>query len=249
MHKLRTNDAGAVNMLSGLSDEAFVHRAFISLLRYPCTPALALHYLRSLQSGVSRDAAWKEIQMSMRGGGANVLYDEALKWLITIDGEVFVEQAYRLILGRNADQSGMKHYLDRLASGDGKDVILYSLLNSEEGQARVSHIPYLRNLESRLRRDLGIDNVLTVKKVMDLLTLDGKEFLLSAYKTVLVRPADNEGLEIYGAALSLGAPKMRVLQILAESEEGRHRPKTILITIYFRLIGFFSTRLERRVTP
>ena len=57
----------------------------------------------------------------------------------------------------------------------------------------------------------------------DLMALDGAEFVEHAYATLLLRPADKGGRDGYVASLASGTSKVRVLETLATSAEGRQR--------------------------
>jgi hypothetical protein len=54
--------------------------------------------------------------------------------LLRLNGASFVEAAYSTILKRQADQSGLDHFMNRLASGDGKEAILVALAKSSEAR-------------------------------------------------------------------------------------------------------------------
>jgi GT2 family glycosyltransferase len=56
-----------------------------------------------------------------------------------------------------------------------------------------------------------------------LMALDGAAFVEHAYATLLLRPADQAGLEGYVANLESGTSKARVLKTLSTSSEGRQR--------------------------
>ena len=56
--------------------------------------------------------------------------------LLRFHGDEFVRNAYRALLGREPDQAGMAHHLERLASGHvNKIAVLASLLSSPEGRS------------------------------------------------------------------------------------------------------------------
>ncbi|MGE5516367.1 MAG: DUF4214 domain-containing protein [Bacteroidota bacterium] len=65
---------------------------------------------------------------------------------VQYDGRAFVENVYRLVLGREPDPAGMMGYLQRLESGDHKTLILGDIRYSPEGRACNVQI---RNLRSR----------------------------------------------------------------------------------------------------
>ena len=55
--------------------------------------------------------------------------------LLALDGEEFVDGAYRTLLKRAADQSGRAHFIGRLRAGDGKVSVLAAIAASPEAQA------------------------------------------------------------------------------------------------------------------
>jgi hypothetical protein len=60
-----------------------------------------------------------------------------------------------------------------------------------------------------------------------LLSLDDADFLVAAYRTVLGRDPDAEGLAHYRAALERGRPRLQVLWTLRASPEGRDRELSV----------------------
>jgi len=54
--------------------------------------------------------------------------------LLLFDAEDFVNVAYRAILHREADEHGMRAYLDKLRAGESKALLLRALLDSPEGR-------------------------------------------------------------------------------------------------------------------
>lgn len=66
--------------------------------------------------------------------------------LLAFHDEEFVRHAYIYVLGRPADLSGLKHFLQRVRSGDDRRQILAALRQSDEGQARPSQLPGLDEL-------------------------------------------------------------------------------------------------------
>lgn len=53
--------------------------------------------------------------------------------LLALDGQPFIEQAYRTLLGRAADSDGLMHYSTMLTRSAGKLRVLADLRRSEEG--------------------------------------------------------------------------------------------------------------------
>jgi GT2 family glycosyltransferase len=63
--------------------------------------------------------------------------------LLKMGGEQFVEHAYATLLGRTADESGLKNYAAELSAGRTKEDVLFSLAKSEEGRARDVDLAWL----------------------------------------------------------------------------------------------------------
>jgi hypothetical protein len=88
------------------------------------------------------------------------------------------------------------------------------------------------------------------KQCPALLTLDGEQFVKEAYRAVLQRDADSRGLATYVTQLERGISKLRILQSLAESPEGRGKGanlpagnRTILKNPMTRLMSCFSRKV------
>ncbi|GEM_PF-6684854 len=73
----------------------------------------------------------------------------SVRHLLTMRGEVFLGEAYRMLLGREPDTEGRAYYLSRLRSGKSKLEIIAQLHNSPEGQAYPTK---LTGLTEALRR-------------------------------------------------------------------------------------------------
>lgn len=74
--------------------------------------------------------------------------------LLSLSGEAFVRAAYRAALGREADDGGLRHYVQRLRAGDGKTSVIRDLLNSKEAQASNSQANTFREeLRALLREE------------------------------------------------------------------------------------------------
>jgi hypothetical protein len=51
--------------------------------------------------------------------------------------KLFVSLAYKLLLGREPDPTGMEHYLDRLRGGEDRREISFLIAKSDEAQSRI----------------------------------------------------------------------------------------------------------------
>jgi len=114
----------------------------------------------------------------------------------------FLENAYRETLGRNIDRDGLKHYTKLLKQGYSQSDVLISLVKSEEFINKIlteNHI--IKNLSST-----------------DLIDSD-QIFLENAYRKILGRKIDEDGLYHYTKLLKDGYSKTNVLMNLIESKE------------------------------
>ncbi|MGY8526626.1 class I SAM-dependent methyltransferase [Paracidovorax citrulli] len=76
-------------------------------------------------------------QRPARGAGSN----DVLYGLYGIADDAFVEEVYRLVMQREADATGMRHYLDALDAGASRIGIAATLRLSPEGRARGVWVP------------------------------------------------------------------------------------------------------------
>ena len=70
----------------------------------------------------------------------------SLKQLMMLDGREFVEAAYRTLLCREADQSGLAFYVSEVEGGIDKREVLRALATSPEGRAKATQIDGLSEL-------------------------------------------------------------------------------------------------------
>jgi hypothetical protein len=224
---------------SKMTDEAFLRRAFATQLRQTCTPANADRYLDWLRTGRSRKDVWDDIQMHhLPRGGA---IQDRVSAMMKLHGTAFVESVYRVVLGRQADMPGLEHYCRRLADGESKTNIVRTFISSAEAQNSQTRVPYIRELETVFPpaiRDQA-DRTLNRSAIKALITLSEESFLMSAYTTILGRVADESGLANYRSALRRGASKVQVVCWLANSDEGKQRPKTIESRIYLAILSVY----------
>lgn len=68
-----------------------------------------------------------------------------LERLMSYHDRQFVGLAYKLLLGRDPDPSGLDHYLNRLRDGENRREILFQVANSEEAQSRVDTADLFRS--------------------------------------------------------------------------------------------------------
>jgi hypothetical protein len=210
-----------------LDDQAFLGKAYITFLGRPVDPSGFRDYLGRLKAGVSRMQICEELIGSDEGrrhassrlgqaparAGAGA---RSVAELMTYDGIEFVEHAYRAILGREVDPTGLKHYSGRLAAGESKLQIVADLRSDPEGQAYGSRLEGLSDAVSAIRR--GDENAFSA--VSSLMALSDEAFLVGAYRLILGREADPEGKTVYSKLLRTGLSRLYIVKELATSEEG-----------------------------
>jgi hypothetical protein len=113
--------------------------------------------------------------------------------LMSLHGEKFIRKAYLSVLHRDADEAGLRTYLNRLSIGYGKKSILHDLLHSREAQA--------------------------VQDPLSQHDISNEEFVSLAYRSVLFREADTGGFLHYLSILEKGGNRNEVIKDIMSSEE------------------------------
>jgi len=220
----------AVRHLEDIRDETFIHHTYVRCCRRICVPEEARDLVARLNSGVSRNVILQEIEALARleGGLGRIPDHRDIDDLLLLDGDRFIRSAYRLILGRAADPSGLDHYLARLDQGDEKVNIILSLLSSSEAGVRGSQLSALRSAIGASSSRLSIEPELSAALLVRLLLKREADFVRAAYLLILGRRVDRDGMKTYGHALRVGVPKVQIVAALLASGEGRERKKTFV---------------------
>lgn len=142
----------------------------------------------------------------------------AVQGLMESDDQEFVQRAYHLVFGRNADPAGGGHYLDQLQKGSSRLLILSQLRLSQEGIARAATYPQLDD-------DLAVATSArpAAATFKELVALQGLGFVRAAYLTMLGREPDPAGMNDYVSLLGGGSAKVGILAQLQKSEERQSR--------------------------
>lgn len=130
-------------------------------------------------------------QIMTRGQMSGLTLDE----LLALPTEAFVHAAYKVLLGRRGDESGVQHYVAQLMGGAGRNSILRVLANSAEGRRRASH--------------------------EDLFDLDGAALVNEVYMRFLGRVPDDSGMAFYLGQLQSSGDKAGLIAGLQHSPEAR----------------------------
>lgn len=136
-----------------------------------------------------------------------------LRALFAKDDLRFLQAVYWLFLGREIDVDGLRHYLKKLRDGFGRSSVLQEIAGSGEAREKQRAIPaVLRDVVDRGGHPYILD---------ELARLEDLAFIKLAYRTILRRDADEDGISNYSAALRDGRGRQAVLRAIRTSDEGR----------------------------
>lgn len=119
---------------------------------------------------------------------------ETLDDVLRLYGSDFLRAAYKVVLGREPDNTGMNYYLGRLQAGYGKRSVLAQIACSLE----------------RARRDEWL-----------LAIQDDRAFVTAAYQAILKRAPEPEGFQHHVNALAQGYERRQMLKDIDSSEEAK----------------------------
>lgn len=222
----------AVSALSGLGDDAFVHKAYANLLGRPADPTGFRDYLARLRTGVPRLQIWGELvtseeakRFAMRPvprpvapAQGKTARPATLAQLLKLEGAEFVSQAYWVVLGREADPTGLRDRVQQLEAGGAKSQVLADLRCDPEGQAFGTKLPGLDDWVKLAQQQAS---------VYDLLMLYGDLFVMGAFVALFKREPDPEGFARYMALLTAGASRSFILMELFKSPEAREKSSDV----------------------
>lgn len=226
-----------VNTFSALGDDAFVQKGYLTLLGRPADPTGLRDYVARLRAGVPRVQVWGEwatsdeakrfavrqaakpvapaVKTAPVGSSAPVA---SLMELLAFDGAEFVRQAYRCVLGREADPSGLSGYVQRLEAGTSRSQLVADLRCDPEGKAFDSKLPGLDDWVKLVQHKASFSEVLTWQ---------GRMFVVAAYVALFEREPDPAGFARYMELLRSGASRSFLLMELARSPEAREKASDI----------------------
>jgi hypothetical protein len=204
-----------------LEGEEFVRQACTLVSNRQPQPADIQRFANYLSLGTAREFLLWFIATSEpgRADGSNpawlaVLTDDILHSLTVADllhrsGPLFLELCYRRLFGRAAEAAGIAHWAGLLEQGYRKEFILWNLLHSEEAQARGSWPA------GALALDLW---TWSQANVIEILLLDGQDFLELAYRRLLGRRPD-PGAAYWADLIKRGASKPFILWTILRCPE------------------------------
>jgi glycosyltransferase involved in cell wall biosynthesis len=167
---------------------------------------------------------------------------DSIGTLLSLAPDSFVPQAYRMILGREPDPSGLEHYRSRLRQGSSRLRIIADLRLSEEGRRfnavlpgldkeirpyKLQRLPVIGLIMSLLgicaeknatARTNMMQNDIQVVDGNNLFSLRNKEFISSAFKIFLGRNPEPSAVAHYTKILKKKRARTVLLDI-AMSEE------------------------------
>ncbi|OIQ86541.1 hypothetical protein GALL_316010 [mine drainage metagenome] len=215
---------------SDLTDEAFVHHAYIEAFGRPCNLDEATRAISQLASGHARASLWRNIQavaLRWQTEPASRLQFR-LEMLLAREDHEFLLGAYRLLLGRQVDREGLSHYMSALRGGRGRIEILRSIARSDEARARLGAAAVAASLESMVEPSpTRSAQPLSVSDLRELGAMDSTNFLYQAYRVILGREIDAGGRDHYSRRLAVGVTRQRVIAELSLSREALLRPRTL----------------------
>lgn len=147
----------------------------------------------------------------------------ALRELLLEEGDDFIEAAYLALLHRKPDARGGPAYLRALRSGTPKLAILYELHSSDESRRIGAEVPGL--VEAFAREGIGeapgaARAAAAIRSAEQLLVIDDPDrFVTLAYRVLLKRPVDLDGLANCKARMRDGIARTRILHELYSSGE------------------------------
>lgn len=152
-----------------------------------------------------------------------------LQTLLSLDNQEFVPAAYRSILLRDPDVTGLSYYGERLHSGVSRTLILGQIaLAGETETARKFYsklrIPYLVMQARKLPVIGGAAELVCAFckfHLREFLVGDEQMFIEMAYPAVLGRPSDPEGRGHYLSRLKQGVSRLEILVDMKLSREGK----------------------------
>jgi glycosyltransferase involved in cell wall biosynthesis/GT2 family glycosyltransferase len=268
--QLGTHSRGAATAseILRLCDRDFVRTARAALLGQAPNEAAEASWLRKLRRGVDKRAILLEMTDSAKDRGverkisglqANLVRARArrlarqavagwrrmgssgpsLWW--ELQSEIFVQHAYRVLLGREAEGEAVDTRVALLRNGYSRRTMLGEIRFSEEGKARPLVDPDLRRIlpaddklerQQRAHRPVAAwwefaSNLIRLGKPLpssEWFLFDSDEFVRHAFRVLLGREAEQEAVDGWVAQLRNGYSRRAILATIRFSDEGRARP-------------------------
>lgn len=226
--------SGEADSFPTLDDEAFLTRAYLLLIGRPPDAFGERAYMERLCRGETRATVWTEIANSGEAQAFAAIHHnltaaptypivmvESVDDLLRMEGADFVSQAYRSILGRDADATGLREYATRLKTGLDKRQLIADMRCDPEGQGYAAQLPGVDDLVREVQAAGPKPKSST--NLRSLLNLEGQEFIDAAYGALFRRNPDSSGAARYLELLSAGRSKLLILKLLLESPEAAEK--------------------------
>lgn len=148
--------------------------------------------------------------------------------------KVFLQEAYRRILGREVDDEGLRYYLDALSHGSTRTQVITQLLLSINATGLLRLPTWLRvrhkllSLHKWRALRLLLDPVYALVGVLSFewRRMDDLTFLRHVYFSLLNRPIEPEGLRHYETLIASGHSRWELVADIYRSPECDHRRAT-----------------------
>lgn len=266
----RSNGAVTVGKLLKLGDQDFVRTARAMLLDQKQDDAAEAFWLRLLRRGSTKRMVLLEmadfakalgLDRKVPGLQASLLLARPHRlarqlmtalsrigspscsvWLHLQD-EIFVQHAYRMLLGREAEPAAVIGRVGQLRNGYSRRAILAEIRFSDEGKHRPLNDPDLRRIlqsdilahQSPALQELAgwrswsefAINLVGLGRPQpscEWFHLENDEFVRHAYRALLGREAEQEAIDGWVGQLLNGYSRQAILAEIRFSEEGKARP-------------------------
>lgn len=130
-----------------------------------------------------------------------------------LEGETFVVELYRQVLGREAEAAAIHHYVRMLQSGTTKISVIINIIRSREAR-QLYALPYSSSFSSGAMR--------ICDRIRLLMNIGDHDFVEHLYLEMLNRAAEEQGVQHYLLLLQTGMPRYMIISGVMESEEFKH---------------------------
>jgi len=167
-----------------------------------------------------------------------------IKEFENLSNEEFIENMYKIILQRVADEFGKKSKIEELEKGKNRNVIIEEMKNSPEGQNYIGKYELLgvkninfidKNIfykEQYTQDELDkliqfmnykLRNLVFTGYIIDLLHFSGTEFIYLLYQLLLQREPDLEGFNSHLSGSYILEDKLEKIFVFLHSEEAKSK--------------------------
>jgi len=150
----------------------------------------------------------------------------------TSSNESSIRQLYSSLLGRDADKTGLEHFLSKMDSGTTLDQVKSDILNSSEYKikslyksvlGRDADAVGLQHWTNALNSGASLSEIESAMRMSDEFWKRSSEFVTGLYKDVLGRSPDSAGLNTWLQAMQKGMSKKEVERSFYNSAEFQNK--------------------------